>query len=102
MTANLSTASGRTTLTLKYTADSTKMQELLNGLAQALYAQGTTYWTEPEPPMPFEQLTVVQKLGMISNFVKQSLLAAHRQQLVDSAVGAAKAQAGAQGNIELE
>lgn len=102
MTASINAADGKTTLTLKYTAGSARMQALLEGAAQALYAQGQTWWTEDEPPPPFEKLTNAQKLGMISNFVKQSLLAAHRQQLVDSAVGAAKAQAGAQGNIELE
>lgn len=102
MTATISTADGRTTLTLKYTAESAKMQALLKGAAQALYAQGQAWWTEEEPPPPFEQLTNAQKLGMINAFIKRTLIGIYRDLLVELAQAEAKATAEAQAAIEME
>lgn len=102
MTASINAADGKTTLTLKYTAGSARMQALLEGAAQALYAQGQTWWTEDEPPPPFEKLTNAQKLGMINAFVKRTLISIYRDRLVEVAQAEAKAAAEAQSIIEVE
>jgi len=102
MTASISTADGKTTLTLKYTAESARMQALLEGTAQALYAQGQTWWEEEEPPPPYEQLTVAQKLGLVNAYIKGNLISTYRDMMIAAAEAEARATAEAESSIEME
>jgi hypothetical protein len=102
MAVNITTANGKTTLTLKYTATSDSMNAMLVNAARALYDQGLVWWNESEPPLPYEQLTIAQKLGLIDAYIKHSLIELHRLRMVEAAQAEAKVIAEAQAVVEMD
>ena len=54
MSASLSSAYGKTTLHLSYSASNDVMQMVLESVCRSLYDEGLAWWSEANPPPPYE------------------------------------------------
>jgi hypothetical protein len=74
-------ADGKTTLTIKYAAQSVLMNDVLAGIAEGLYETRGAWNTETQPAT-FAELTLAQKLALIDTYVRWNLIEVHRQRLL--------------------
>lgn len=80
MTTTLSVAAGKTALTIKLAADTAVITPMLDNVARVLYAQG-------EQAQPYADLTTAQKLALIDGYVRGKLIALHKYQVRQAAIG---------------
>ena len=81
MATTVSTADGKTTITIKYAATTALMAEVLESIGRALFDQRGAWLTET-PPETYAELTQAQKLRLIDAYVRYSLIELHRHRLV--------------------
>ena len=82
-----------TTVTFEYTADLTKVQQVIFDAAHYLFDRGYGQAEEGEEQIEFDDLTAQQKLGLVDEQVKRSILSYAKSYSSDEAQEDAKEQA---------
>ena len=104
MATTVATASGKTTVTIKYTADTALMTAVLASIGEALYDQRGP-WLTGELPPTYAEMTSAAKLKLLDAYVRWHLIEVHRQRLLRLAQAdyeAATAAAHQAGTVALE
>ena len=90
---------GTVTLTFEFTAQTDKIQKAADKAVERLYER---YPVEDNGSIvPVENLTVQQKLGILDQFVKDSLIGMARVRLVEEAIETAEETANQDDSIDL-
>ena len=84
MATTVATANGKTTVTIKYTADTAMMTDLLASIGEALFDQRGP-WLKDQLPPTYAEMTTAAKLKLIDAYVRWHLIEAHRQRLLREA-----------------
>lgn len=93
MAIDTSSSNGNITVTLTYTAAAQKVTDTLDNAAQYLFGRGFGDHGTEETPREYSDLSNSEKLDIIDEYVKKTIIDAARTHRVNSAVDAEREEA---------
>lgn len=84
---------GTISFRFEYTAQTQNIQDAANDAAEHLFKEGWFLQPDPFNPLSFDQLTNQQKLDLLDDFVKRSLLGIAKRRYITNSIEAAEISA---------